>query len=206
MARDGMSNLIALVRQHGNIGTADATFGGVSYWTDDQIQAMLDRTQVRRFLRDLVYLDDSGTDYVIPSSSAWLERAGSASGWQVYNASGSAIGTASYSVNYDANIITFPTVQSGAGYTLDYREYRLYEVVADVWEQKAGAVANQVNWQSDNHRVEASKKADQCLMMARKYRAMAGGGGVVTARRVRVDEARFNSSDWADGVPDNDED
>lgn len=206
MARDGMANLIALVRQHANVGTADATIGGVAYWTDDQIQAMLDRTQVRRYACDLVYLDDSETDYRLPASSAWIERAGSASGWQVYNSAGSAVGTADYSVNYDAGIITFPTAQNGAGYTLDFREYELYGVVADVWEQKAGTVAQQVNWSSDNHRVEAGKKADMALEMARKYRAMAGGGGVVFARRVRVDEARWNSSDWADGLPDNDED
>lgn len=205
MARDGMSNLITLVRQHANVGTADMSFGGVAYWTDDQIQAMLDRTQARRYARDLIYLDDSETDYRLPASSAWVERAGSASGWQLYSSAGSAVGTADYSVNYDAGIITFPTAQNGAGYILDYREYELYAVVADVWQQKASYYATQVNWSSDNMRVEASKKADQCLAMANKYRGMAGGGGVVMARRVRVDEARFDSSDWADGLPDNED-
>jgi hypothetical protein len=109
-------------------------------------------------------------------------------------------------VNYDAGIITFPTAQNGAGYTLDCREYELYSVVADVWQQKASYFATQVNWASDNMRVEASKKADQCLLMANKYRSMAGGGGLVMARRVRVDETRYHTSDWADGAPDNDED
>ena len=51
MARDGMATLIAELRRRTNAGTAEATVNGTAYWTDDQLQSVLDtRRSVLKFL------------------------------------------------------------------------------------------------------------------------------------------------------------
>lgn len=194
MARDGMSNLILQVRKHANAGTADYTVAGVTYFTDDQIQTYLDQQRVDYRtvpLQDapiysggsLVYFD-----YHIPSYvPKFIEESAADSGFQVVDGSNNVVGTASYSVNYDAGIITFAADTGGSSsYYLDCRTYGLYKAVAAVYVDKAGFVANRVDWSSDNHSVKASQEAAHYREMARQFNAMSGAYAV---KMIRSDEA-----------------
>ena len=53
MAREGMAQLLLDLRRETYAGTADHTVAGVAYWTDDQLQAQLDRTREDFFYRPL---------------------------------------------------------------------------------------------------------------------------------------------------------
>lgn len=190
--RAGMETLIERMRGMCALGVEDYTIAGVTYWNDEQIQERLDRTQIQHYNLPTIALlkNENGVwkyyDYQIPSlSGVDFERAGTNSGWAVRDSGGVEVGTANYSVNYDARRITFNTDQAGAGYYLDVRAYTINEVAAGIWDEKAGHVASRVDWKSDNHQVWASQERKNCEEMARRFRML---GGIRAARMNRTDE------------------
>jgi hypothetical protein len=179
MAREGMANLILEARRLANAGTADTTTAGTVFWSDDQIQAILDRHQT---IWKTQLLEPSGTvgtggtvtytEYLFPGHINHVEEAGSASGWAIKDGTG---GTApSYTANYQAGLITFDADTSGSAYYLDCRAYDMNRAVAEIWDQKAGFAATNVDWSSDNHRVAASQEAQAYRDQARMFNAAAG--------------------------------
>lgn len=180
-ARAGMSDLIAQVRTLTNAGTAEAVVAGVTYWSDDQIQALLDRTRQDRTAVPLPYEIDTegGTAvykrYFIPAQ--YVERAATgAEAFSVVDAAGSAAGTAGYTVNYDAQTITFSASQSGTAWYLNYREFNPYRVAAEVMETKAGHIAGRFDVKTDNHDLKRSQIWAQYMGMARHFRTLAASG------------------------------
>lgn len=187
--RAGMSELVQMLRGLCNAGVADAVVAGVTYWSDDQLQEILDGTRMthtRRLMEMLpVYVDGAWLYYEYGFGGLkWVEEAGTESGFSVRDASGATV--SGWTANYQARRITFSADQDGAYYYLDCRTYNLYEAAAQVWERKAAYVSAQVDWSSDNHSVKASQRAAHCLKMAAQFRGMAG---VTVSRMVRIDEA-----------------
>lgn len=175
--RAGMATLITEVRRLCNAGTADYTVSAETFWTDEQIQDVLDETReqwVMAMMTDDPVYDGTWKyyDYRIPGKN--IEEASTSGAFVVRNASGSAMGTADYTVNYRARRVTFTADQAGASYTLDFRTYDLNLSAARVWEMKAAHLASIVDWESDNHKVKASQEADRALAMAQKFKSMAG--------------------------------
>lgn len=191
MARAGMNELISQVRTFANAGTAD--------YSDDTIQTYLDMTRVQRFEMPLDaqprYVDGTTEYREYPYPGRWVERADTAEAFVVRDVGGSAT-TESFTVNYDAQRIVFDTDQGATTYYLDYRCYDVYTAAADIWDAKAAVIAEtSLDWQSDNHRVQASKLVENYRMQAEKFRRM-GAGGVKTVRRRRVDEIQHRGGTW----------
>lgn len=184
MARIGMASLIQELRNLAQAGIADYVLNSVTYWTDDQLQSILDNGQVQNYKIPLVYITDSSTGYRLPS--ARIERAGVSSGFSLIGANGNEVNTVLYSVNYDSSVLTFTTAQNGASYRLNYRSYNLHRAVADVWGIKAGYYADMVSWASDNHRVDLGKQYDNAIAMQHKYESLTNA--ISFSRRVRTDE------------------
>lgn len=191
-ARAGMATLISDLRQKSNAGTADYTLAGVAYWTDTQLQTELDKQQQQWFHERLdsqpVLIDGTYTyyDYCVPDYMlGGLEENAAASGWCVRDSAGGSVNASSYSVNYQARRVTFSANQQGSVYYLDARTYNVNAAAAAVWRMKASAVASNVDWQSDNHRVSSSQEAANCLRMADYYDQQAGAR---VGRFVRSDE------------------
>lgn len=192
MARAGMANLITEMRVLCQAGTADYSVAGVAYFSDDQIQASLDETRAE--LRDVGLVDrpQRGTagysylDYEIPrTAGAWFEEAATGSGWAVRDGTGATVGTALYSVNYRARMVTFASNTGGSAYLLDARAYDLNRAAANLWRRRAALEALRVDWSSDNHNVKASQRRDFCLDMAAQFEAQAGPS---SGQFVRIDE------------------
>lgn len=177
--RTGMANLILEVRRMTNAGTADYSVSAETFWTDQQVQDVLDETReqwvMTPLVADPVYADGvwNYTEYKIPGRNL-EELGGTPAAFVVRNASGSAIGTANYSVDYRARRVVFTADQAGETYYADFRTYDLNLSAARVWEMKAAHLASMVDWESDNHKVKASQEADRALAMAQKFKSMAG--------------------------------
>lgn len=181
-ARAGMATLIADLRALCNAGSADQVIGGVTYWTDDQLQAELDRARfsVRRLSleSDPVYVagDYQYFDYSIPAEIGRFEYDSSGSvedGWRLTDSSGAET-SESYTVNESARVITFASDQASAAYYLDCRAYDLEAAAAAVWTAKAGFAASNVDWAIDNQRISASQEISHCQSMAAAFRAVGG--------------------------------
>lgn len=192
MARVGMTDLIQQLRAATNAGVDDATIAGETYWSDDHLQAELDRYQTywRGAALTALPIVTSGTvqyfDYLLPDMvGKYVEQNATGSGWAVKDSAGSAIGTALYSVNYDTRRVTFASTTGGSALYLDACSYALNRAAANVWRRKASMVANQVTWQSDNHRIEAGAEYQNCMAMAQFYESQ---GGVQVGWLTREDE------------------
>jgi len=188
-ARQGMANLIQVVRGYTSVGTADTTAGGTTWWTDDQLQEVLDKYRYTYKEIELIPMSDyvlgvtTYTEYRIPEYLRWLEEDGTASGWAIRTSTG---GTApTYTTNYEARMVEFAADTAGTAYFLSCRTYNVYRAAADVWDQKAAFVAAKIDWESDNHKIKGAQEYQHYQMMAKQYRAMAGA---TQARFFRVDE------------------
>lgn len=175
-ARSGMSNLITRLRMLANAGTADYTTAGQTFWSDDQLEDVLDTNRVD-FTRELLNMtqDYSGGSVIYKRYScrfANLEEGTDA--FEVQNAAGSAIGTALYTPDYLRGVITFASDTGGSSYYLNGRSYNLNRSAAQVWRMKASYHMSAYDVSTDNHSLKRSQLYEHCVSMAESFDAQAG--------------------------------
>lgn len=179
--RAGMTEVVARVRTLAAASADD--------YDDAALQTVLDRHRQTHKRIEVEPMSDyaSGgttyTEYPLPRWMLFAERDAEASGWALRDAYGN--DAPAHSVNYDARMITFDADTGGESYYLDARTYDVYRAAAEVWEEKAAALAGAVDWKSDNHDIKASQEYTHCLDMARKLRARSGP---TFTQLVRIDE------------------
>lgn len=190
-ARSGMANLILRLRGMTEAGTADYTLAGVAYWSDDQLQAVLDshRTDLaRELLRSESEYAAADTEewhnYYIDGHANFEEAASGTAVWDVEDSSGDTLGTANYTVNYDAGHIRVTADTEGEDYYLNARAYDLNAAAGEVWEKKASHAAKGYAFSADGASFHREQVYDHCLKMAEHYR---GKNGMVVARLFRSD-------------------
>lgn len=161
-ARASMANLILELRQRCEAGTAEYQLGSQTYWSDDHLQAVLDRQREDLKRVSLVMSPDySGGsalyyDYYWPRGD-YVEDVDGGTAWRIEDSTGSAIGTADYTVNVAARHIRFGSDQQGQARYLTYRVYDLDRAEADVWDKKAANVASRFDVKTDNHDLKRSQ-------------------------------------------------
>lgn len=193
MARTGLTNLISQLRALTNATSSDMTIGAETYFSDDHLQMILDSTQQvweGILLEPRPDYEDGTPNYFAYSIPTILLRAfeegGSAdSGWVLYTRAGTEVDLADYTPNYQSGTIVFDSDTDGASFRLSCRTYNLNRAASNIWLQKASFAYQNVNWESDNHRLEASQEFAHAVQMAEFYAAKAGAQ---TAHLVRTDE------------------
>lgn len=173
-ARNSMADLILTLRGLTSAGSAEYTVNGSAYWTDQQIQDVLDRHV--RVVRDE---ELTGFESQVNGSSVWYDyqsryrffetSSGGTARFIVKDVSGSAIGTASYSVDYPRGMVTFSADTGGLSYLLDGYSFDLNAAAADVWQQKAAHYVTAYDIGTDNHNLRRSQIIDNCLKMSKDY-------------------------------------
>jgi hypothetical protein len=178
--RNGMYNLVNRLRQMGDAAESEYTLGNETFWTSDHLQTVLDQHRqdvYREPLKVAAVYNNGGSaiyqDYYFDCANAEEAASGSAA-WEVENSLGSAIGTADYTVNYEARHIRFTADTAGTAYYLTYRTYDLERAAAIVWERKAASVASRA-WDAstDNHSLSRQQIIQNYQNMARYYRSQA---------------------------------
>jgi hypothetical protein len=203
-----MATLISELRARTNSGATDYSVNGVSYFTDDQLQQILDRRVLLTRMYPLVPVpirigtNTQWFDYQVdPKLGPWFERetGDGTSGWAIKDGYGAVqtLGT-TYTMNWDQSLVTFAANTNGYPYLVDCRTYGMNGATADVWRQKAALEAQSIDFKSDNHDIKASQRREYCLQMVEYYEKLqdvSGSGGVQTASFARTDEnlqvARF---------------
>ncbi len=172
--RTGMSNPIARLREMGQASTADFTLSGTAYWTDAQLQDVLDSYRQDFFavaLEARSMLDSGGTaryyDYYF-EPGAWEEGTPN---FVIANASG---GTVAPTIDYQAGHASFGTVsQGGTPYYVSGRKYDVFAAAAEVWGKKASAISDKYDFSADGQSLSRSQMHAQYLQMATEYASMA---------------------------------
>lgn len=186
--RSGMANPIQRLRGMTNAGIADFTVGAVSWFSDSQLQQILDTHRVdvyREPLTDQVTYDSGGTARYYDYYFAPGEYEEGTAAFIVATARGSALAGTVMSIDYQAGHISFGTVsQGGTAYYLTARRYDINAAAADVWRQKASLVASAYDFEADGQRMNRSQLFKQYTQMAQMFESQAAP---MTARMVRSD-------------------
>lgn len=178
MARSTMSELITRLRSYTQAGTADYSVAGVTYWTDDQLQAVLDRFRLEIYMEPLVSVESysGGTAQWINYQSAYTDFESTNGGtaiFEVEDGAGVTIGTANYTPDYPSGRLVFAADTGGSALYLTGRSYDVFGAAADVWRQKSGQYALAVDFSTDNHSIKRGAIIQQCQSMADYYQSKA---------------------------------
>ena len=182
--RSTMIPLINELRGMVDAGVNDYTIGGQRYWSDAQIQAIMDarRTDYKYLPLDSVPDYVNGTvsihDYQIPFR--WYETGGTT--LQVLNYLGNAWGTALYSIDDARNMVVFSSNTLGSTVAVAIHVFDLNEIAAEIWRKKASHYAVAYDFSTDNHSLKRSQLVAQCRETAAMFEAMSGGSTIYVER------------------------
>ena len=189
MARSGMQTLIDDLRENGDVGTAEYTVGTTTYYTDDQLQDLLDRRRrvvVRH--RAVGATEYSGSDNVVYRRflTGLTSLEGTASGTaqvRVEDANGNIL--SGYTLDENSGIITFSADQgSSTNIYFTGWVYDLNGASADLWRIKSGFTAKHFSFAADSQRFQRGQWHNNCIRMERQFRRQQWTS---TAHRVRTD-------------------
>lgn len=178
-ARTTMTELIATLRGLTNAGTADYTIGTVNFWSDDELQRVLDRHRRDFFHEDVVPAEEySGSTAIYKTYYSARKNVETTDGgtavFYLEDGTGTKAGTANYTADYANGVFTFTADQKGTAYYATGREYDVNGAAADIWRMKAAqAAAGAFNWSSDNHSIHRKDVIDNYRSLAEYYDGMA---------------------------------
>lgn len=171
MARTGLSDLRSTLRQLAEAGTADFSINGTAYFTDDQLDTILDL-----YRKDIVFFEMEAIPYKTASEIVYNEykihyrdleqTTGGTAIFYVQDASGNVQGTASYSVDYSRGIVTFETDTDGVAYFITARSYDLRGAAAEVWLRKGSVSGFSVEYQKHCLKLSESFKDNSDMAVA----------------------------------------
>lgn len=189
-----MADLITRVRGLASVGTADYTISGVAYWTDDQIQTVLDRCRLD-FVDDQLQwrreYDSGGTARYYTHQAQYSDLEATNGGTAVLyirDSAGARAGTTAWTADYNAGRFTFTTDTAGTVYYLTGRSYDVYAAAGDIWRQKAAQVADRFDFTADGSSFKVSQLVTQYEKQAARCESMASfAGGMRTSTFYRDD-------------------
>jgi len=190
MARTGMQTLIDTVRGYADADPEEQTIESgssiVTYWSDEEIQRVLDRHKTEYIHADMMAVPSySGGSVVYTQYKLGATNVESGTAvFKVEDVSGTVSG---YSVDYARGIATFSTDQSGKSFYWSGFAYDLDAAAADIWRIKASRVAGMVDFSTDGHSIKRSQQARAYLDMANFYQSRSATESIVTAKIVRDD-------------------
>lgn len=177
--RAGMTDLVARLRTLTAAGTADYSLAGTTYWSDEHLQATLDRH--RTDFRDVLLVGESR--YYVLNHTDIEGTATGADAWALRAADGT---DAAASYTLDPPRLTFDASQGGSAFYADYRAFDMNRAAAEVWYAKAAHAADAFDIRTDNHDLKRGQLRENALRMADYYRGRALPKSV-TVRRADVE-------------------
>ena len=180
--RTGMSDIVTELRTLCEAGTVDYALGTVSYWTDDQLQNVLDKHALELDWEPMRLFPERTAgkylykDYYI--GHQYLEQTtGGTAVFQVMDNNGTNIGTTLFTVDYNVGEVVFLADQgSGIPYYVSGTSYDLEASAAEVWHKKATHYASAYNFSTDSHNVQREQLFTHAKEMAEYYEGRSGEG------------------------------
>lgn len=160
--RAEMQPLINYIRSYGSASLSD-TFNGVTYWSDAQLQEILDS----HAKHDNVLLKDyTGTAWALlcPKHVRYASNA------TVVDASNIAYAGA-YTYNAEFGEIIFDVAPTVTTLYITGLQVNLWEALADLWARKAQQRYNYVDFKAGNNKMNMATEYAQCCQQRDYYRA-----------------------------------
>lgn len=173
-AREGMASLITKLRGMTNAGLNDYSIANIPYWTDAQLQDVLDTHRLDFYEHELESISAiEGGIFVYKTYRAPYRNLESSTPFVLVDGLGTAAGTADYTADYVNGIVTFAANQEAKSWYLTARAYDLNASAADIWRMKAAHASADFDFSTDNHSIKGSQISMQCLKMADYYEQQA---------------------------------
>lgn len=180
-ARTGMSNLITELRGLTEAGTADYSVTSSTFWSDDQLQDVMDlHRKDLRFTMLTPYPDtvQGGTleYYEYHSQYDFFEATtGGTAILYLQDSTGATLGTALWGADYRRGVFTFVNTTNGTSIYLTGRSYDINAAAADVWRRKAAHYApSSFDFSTDNHSISRAQVYDHALDMVTFFEGISG--------------------------------
>jgi len=142
-------------------------------WTDDELQDVLDQHRLRVWREPMemerTLVSASDYEYKVYHSRWRNFESGGTAYFQVEGADGTQRGTADYTVNYIAGVVSMTADQEGSALYLSGWSYDLNAAAADCWRQRASKVSSYYDVQADGHRLSRSQWFAHCRDLAQMY-------------------------------------
>lgn len=186
--RPGMADIIAYVRLKTDTRVDETTVNGVSYWTDQQIQDILDKhRQDARNLELIAYSEyEGGTNvykrYYFPNTlGEWLENSDTPNALEIVDSLGNA--APSYTLDLNGRVVVFDSTTLGKAYYIRARMFNVRNAIADIWLAKAGLRAELINWRAGGQNLAEDQEYEHCMQ---QYELYSNRKGVQFVRLTRV--------------------
>lgn len=187
-ARSGMASLILELRGFTDTKEQDVEVNGVAYWTDEQLQNVLDLYRKDVLDAELVSVPlmvngvTEWTRYYIPLAIGhYLETDATPGAFSIVDVVGAA--APSHTVDIRAMTVVFNANTNGLEYFLRGRTYDVRAAAAHVWFMKAGHRAELIEWKAGGHTLSEDQEYQHCLEMYRLYSSFRGIGVTRLVRR-----------------------
>lgn len=180
MARATMVDLIALLRADGNASTTDS-FDSVTYWTDDQLQEILDG--IKTFSRITIESLDVGDTIFSLDIKRWHKFE---TDYKVYNLL-DVLNTETNTYDHRGNVITFASAETNA-IVIEGYSYNMYKALAHLYDRKSAQREFYVELKSGNTKMRLEQEYNHCINRRNYYR------GKTAVRTPRVRKNRFIAS------------
>ena len=188
-ARTTMDELIQKLRVYTQAGTSDFTVSTTTYWSDEQLQDELDKTQKKVNYQAMQAIPTYG----IGGTVTYTRYQTGLADWEkspvIQNEGGTTLtagtATANYSFDDNVGVVTFVSDTEGKTRYITGYVYNVEMAAAKVWEQKSALYATYFDFSTDNHTVKKSQMVQGCRDMAKYYQSRAG---VIQVEMVRSDD------------------
>jgi hypothetical protein len=191
-ARSGMADIIAELRMLASAGTADYSLAGADFWSDSQLQDILDRNAWKMEASPMTYAEtyiDGGVEYLnYYIGRGYIEQStGGTAIFIVMDNEWNTVSAGDYSVDYNVGQVTFSADTEGAVYLVTCVSYDMNASAAQVWRKKASHYHSAVDFSTDNHSIKREQMYKHCLEQAEYFESIAYGAGS-SADLVRSDD------------------
>lgn len=175
--RTGMADIISDLRLLTETATNGYEVSGVSYWTPDQLQRVLDNHRSDLKWAEMTAIqegDGSYLDYSIGYGNIEATTGGTAI-FIVQDVNGATV-TDPYTVDYQRGVVTFAEDTLGVPYWVTGRSYDLNATAAAIWRMKQSHYSRAVNFSTDGHNISRSQLYDHAKEMSQLYESKGAGG------------------------------
>jgi hypothetical protein len=178
--RTSVDYIIAEVRRLTGAGTAEFTVDSTSYFTDEQIEQVLDSRRLRLARHEIVFepeLSEGGGTSIYKNARigyAWVEDASSTTAFKMTDSQGSIQATAGYTLSAEDGFITFTADQGGSSRFVTSWVHNPYKAAVDILTSWNSELARQPDFATDNMRVWRSQKQKAIAEQIKTLKDMAG--------------------------------
>jgi hypothetical protein len=168
--RESMTGLVSRLRSI--TGAAlDDEFHGVTYWSDEQLEAELDKVRYPAYALKLTKIErkiDGSCDYSNQTFNLlrgyWVEDL-----YTIRDTSGNEVSSPLYTVaiNEQRGQVTFESNPGSGCLTIDLYVYDWNAAAAAVWEQKAAHRFDYLDVKAGDHKINHSDEYKNCVNRAR---------------------------------------